>query len=75
MSQRGTFQSGDQTIGYYLALPAAESYRGVLVLHAWWGLTEVFTAFCDRLAAVGFVALAPDLNHGQMARKIGRAHV
>ena len=68
MSQRGTFQSGDQTIGYYLALPAAESYRGVLVLHAWWGLTEVFTAFCDRLAAAGFVALAPDLYHGQMAR-------
>jgi carboxymethylenebutenolidase len=32
-----------------------------LVLHAWWGLTPVFTAVCDRLAAAGYVALAPNL--------------
>lgn len=67
MNQRGTFQAGDDTVGYYLARPAVESRRGVLVLHAWWGLTEVFTAFCDRLAAAGFVALAPDLYRGQVA--------
>jgi carboxymethylenebutenolidase len=33
----------------------------MLVLHAWWGLTSVFTDVCDRLAAAGFVALAPSL--------------
>jgi carboxymethylenebutenolidase len=36
----------------------------VLVLHAWWGLTPVFTEVCDRLAAAGFVALAPGLFPG-----------
>jgi carboxymethylenebutenolidase len=36
----------------------------VLVLHAWWGLTRVFTDVCDRLAAAGFVALAPGLFPG-----------
>lgn len=51
----------------YLAVPTASTHRGVLVLHAWWGLTSVFTAFCDRLAGAGFVALAPDLYHGQTA--------
>lgn len=35
---------------------------GVLVLHAWWGLTPFFTSVCDRLADAGFVALAPDLH-------------
>lgn len=45
----------------YLALPASGSGPGVLVLHAWWGLTETFTAVCDRLAGEGFVALAPSL--------------
>jgi carboxymethylenebutenolidase len=33
----------------------------VLVLHAWWGLTPVFTDVCDQLAAEGYVALAPGL--------------
>jgi carboxymethylenebutenolidase len=36
----------------------------VLVLHAWWGLTSVFTDVCDRLAAAGYVALAPSLFPG-----------
>src|SRR5215207_8047321 len=45
----------------YLAVPDSGSGPGVLVLHAWWGLTPVFTDVCDRLAAAGFVALAPSL--------------
>ena len=45
----------------YLALPESRSAPGVLVLHAWWGLTPVFTDVCDRLAAAGYLALAPSL--------------
>lgn len=45
----------------YLAVPEGGAGAGVLVLHAWWGLTPVFTGVCDRLAANGFVALAPSL--------------
>jgi carboxymethylenebutenolidase len=48
----------------YLAVSERGSGPGVLVLHAWWGLTPVFTDVCDRLAAAGFVALAPDLYGG-----------
>jgi carboxymethylenebutenolidase len=57
----------------YLALPASGAGAGVLVLHAWWGLTPVFTGVCDRLAAAGFVALAPDLYGGAIARTIDEA--
>jgi carboxymethylenebutenolidase len=39
----------------------------VLVLHAWWGLTPFFREVADRLAAEGFVALAPDLHGGRTA--------
>jgi carboxymethylenebutenolidase len=48
----------------YLATPRDGGGPGVLVLHAWWGLTPVFTAVCDRLAEAGFVALAPGLFPG-----------
>jgi len=48
----------------YLAVPERDSGPGVLVLHAWWGLTSVFTDVCDRLAAEGYVALAPSLYAG-----------
>ncbi len=50
----------------YLALPTSETGKPVLVLHAWWGLNDMFKAFCDRLAEHGFVAFAPDLYHGQV---------
>jgi len=51
----------------YLVLPDDREGPGVLVLHAWWGLTPFFKEVCDRLAEAGFVALAPDLYAGRTA--------
>src|SRR2546421_5603523 len=59
------FQADGRTISAYLAEPSHGSGPGVLVLHAWWGLTEPFRQVCDRLAEAGFVALAPDLYRGK----------
>ncbi len=58
----------------YLALSASKKGRGVLVLHAWWGLTEFIEGVCNRLADAGFVALAPDLfGNGATAETIAEA--
>lgn len=57
----------------YLARPGAGKGRGVLVLHAWWGLNDFFRGVCDRLADEGIVALAPDLYEGQVAATIPQA--
>ena len=51
----------------YLATPAQTPAPGVLVLQEWWGLVPQIKSVCDRLAAAGFVALAPDLYHGEIA--------
>jgi carboxymethylenebutenolidase len=63
----------DQNQNSYLAIPASGTGPGVLVLHAWWGLTDVIRDLCDRLAQEGFVALAPDLFSGALARTIEEA--
>ncbi|HTU78388.1 MAG TPA: dienelactone hydrolase family protein [Solirubrobacteraceae bacterium] len=49
----------------YLAAPAGERGPGVIVLQEWWGLDEHIRSLCDRLAADGFFALAPDLYRGE----------
>jgi carboxymethylenebutenolidase len=57
----------------YLATPDAAGGPGVIVLHAWWGLTEPFRQACDRLAEAGFVALAPDLYRGKTTAQVEEA--
>lgn len=58
--------NGSQARGY-LALPDSASGPGVLVVQEWWGLVPQLKGVADRLAGEGFVALAPDLFHGEMA--------
>lgn len=57
----------------YEALPATGEGPGVLVLHAWWGLNDFFRGLCDRLAAAGFVVVAPDLWGGTVATTVPEA--
>src|SRR3989442_13438979 len=67
------FQADGRTISAYLAVPENGSGPGVLVLHAWWGLTDFFKQVCERLAREGFIALAPDLYHGKTTTSIDEA--
>ena len=43
----------------FLAVPPAGNGRGVLVLHAWWGLNDTIRKICAQLAEAGFIAFAP----------------
>ena len=54
----------------FVATPATDKGRGVLVLHPWWGLNETVKGLCRRLAAEGYTAFAPDLFHGKVATTI-----
>jgi carboxymethylenebutenolidase len=61
------FKANGSTATGYLAVPESGSGPGVVVLQEWWGLDDHIRSVCDRLAADGFVALAPDLYHGETA--------
>ncbi|MFJ7300398.1 dienelactone hydrolase family protein [Streptomyces sp. NPDC099088] len=65
--QNVTFPSAGGTAHGYLALPPSGSGPGVIVIQEWWGLTDHIADVTDRLAAEGFVALAPDLYGGNVA--------
>lgn len=79
------FPSNGKAGSGYLAVPASGGGPGVIVLQEWWGLVDHIKDVADRLAAEGFVALAPDMYHGEstsspddagkmmMALDIGRA--
>jgi len=57
----------------YLAPPASERGPATIVLQEWWGLDEHIRSVCDRLAAEGFFALAPDLYRGETTTEPGEA--
>jgi carboxymethylenebutenolidase len=59
------FSSNGGTCQGYLATPESGSGPGVIVLQEWWGLVDHIKDVADRFAAEGFVALAPDLYHGE----------
>lgn len=54
-------------INAYLAKASTPLSRGVIVIQEWWGLVPHIQTICDRFAAAGFTALAPDLYHGESA--------
>ena len=62
------------TLTGYLARPAGEGpWPAVIVIQEWWGLNEHIQDVTRRLAAEGFVALAPDLYHGQVVSEPNEA--
>src|SRR3954454_4556705 len=68
MGSQVEFRSNGDTAAGYLAVPDSGSGPGLLVIQEWWGLVPQIKRTCDRLAAEGFVALAPDLYHGDYAQ-------
>lgn len=72
MGERVEFAANGGTAEGYLAVPDGEG-PGVVVLQEWWGVDDHIQDVCDRFAAEGFVALAPDLFHGETTQEPSEA--
>ena len=64
--------NGGQAHGY-LSTPRSGSGAGVVLIQEWWGLDDHMVDVADRLAAEGFVVLAPDLFGGRTAHDSDKA--
>jgi carboxymethylenebutenolidase len=62
------FSSNSGTTPGYLSIPEKGSGPAVVVIQEWWGLVDHIKDVCDRFAAEGYVALAPDLYHGETTK-------
>ena len=69
MGKKISFASNGETCQGYLAIPKRGSGPAVIVIQEWWGLVDHITSIADRFAEAGFVALAPDLYHGVIAKE------
>ena len=67
MGEMVTFASNGHDARGHLAVPASGSGPAVLVIQEWCGLNPQMKGVADFLAGHGFVALAPDLYHGELA--------
>jgi carboxymethylenebutenolidase len=73
MGEMVSFPANGRTADGYLALPASARGPGVLVIQEWWGLVDHIKELADRFAREGFVALAPDLYHGEKTKSPDQA--
>ncbi len=67
MGEMVTFASNGHDARGHLAVPDTGSGPAVMVIQEWWGLNPQMKGVADFLAGQGFVALAPDLYHGELA--------
>jgi carboxymethylenebutenolidase len=68
MGENVQFQSNGGTTTGYLAIPKSGNGPGVVVIQEYWGLVDHIKDVCERFADEEFVALAPDLYHGKIAK-------
>ena len=65
MGEMIEFEANGHTTCGYLSVPKSGTGPGLIVIQEWWGLVDHIKDVVDRFAQAGFVALAPDMFHGE----------
>ena len=61
MSERLSISTPDGALSAYVARPSADRAPAVIAIQEIFGVNQVMREVCDRLAAVGYLAVCPDL--------------
>lgn len=71
-----TFDTAKGPSSAYVAFPGGPDSgngKAVLIIQEWWGLNDHIKTIADRYANQGFIAIAPDLYRGKIAKDSGEA--
>ncbi|MBN9163130.1 MAG: dienelactone hydrolase family protein, partial [Myxococcales bacterium] len=70
MTTRVTFKSktGSDTSGELATPSGSDKAPAVVLIQEWWGVNDHIRDLADRLAAEGFLVVAPDLYHGKSTK-------
>lgn len=68
-----SFETANGPSNAYVAMPDDAGNRAVLVIQEWWGLNAHIKDIANRYADEGFIAIAPDLYRGKVAKDSGEA--
>lgn len=68
-----TLKTEEGTTFQVYAVGPEDARRGMLVIHEWWGLNDHIRSWADRLAELGYRAMAVDLYNGEVATTPDRA--
>ncbi len=68
MSEILNFDTSNGPTAAYVAGADGSNRQAVLVIQEWWGLNDHIKDIADRYAGEGFIAIAPDLYRGRVAK-------
>src|SRR5689334_18841398 len=68
-----SFPTANGNTTAYVARPDNDTTAAVLVIQEWWGLNDHIRDIANRWADEGFIAVAPDLYLGRVAKNADEA--
>ncbi|WP_437762270.1 dienelactone hydrolase family protein [Sorangium sp. So ce281] len=76
MSEKVSFpaKDGSSATGEIVWPKQGDKSPAVVLIQEWWGVNDHIRSLLDRLAAAGFIALAPDLYHGKTTKDAAEAN-
>lgn len=72
-TERLSFDTANGPGNAYAAMPDAAGNKAVIVIQEYWGLNDHIKDIANRYAAEGFIAIAPDLYRGKIAKDSNEA--
>jgi len=68
-----SFDTANGPTTAYVAMPDAPDEKAVILIQEWWGVNDHIKDIANRYAAEGFIAIAPDLYRGKIAKNSDEA--